>query len=108
MQLPEDGEAGGPIGGPGRPPRKPKVITDSTRYAVAAWLGIITLLMLLTVIAFQVYEMHYYASELPEHGTGSAWPTPIVPEEGATTPEPTPEPEPAAPGTNSPAAEAAN
>lgn len=108
MQLPGDEEGAGVIGAPGRPPRKPRVITDSTRYAVAAWLGIVTLLILLTIIAFQVYEMHYYSSELPEHGTGSAWRTPIVPDEGAPapTPEPEPTPEPPAPGTNAPVAEA--
>jgi hypothetical protein len=106
MQFP-DGGGEGVIGAPTRAPRKPKVITDSTRYAVAAWIGIITLLMLLTIIAFQVYEMHYYSSDLPEHGTGSAWPAKIIPEEGATpAPTPAPEPEPAAPATNAPATNA--
>ena len=108
MQFPEEegeGAIGGPV--PVRAPRPPKVITDSTRYAVAAWIGIIALLMLLTIIAFQVYEMHYYSSELPEHGTGSAWPAEVVPAEGAApTPTPEPEPEPAAPDTNTPAVEA--
>jgi len=115
MQFPDEEQTGGAVGTATRPPPappKPKIITDATRYAVAAWIGIITLLMLLTIIAFQVYEMHYYSSDLPEHGTGSAWPAKIVPAEGATpepaaTPEAEPESEPA-PGTNAPTSEVTN